>query len=77
MNRSTHSAPFYRHRTFGYKPVVDITREGLSEIEAANKLGISKMLSGSFVAVGGTLRIGAARRESDPVGKPAGIARRA
>ena len=34
-----------------------ITREGLSEIEAANKLGISKMLSGSFVAVGDTLRI--------------------
>ncbi len=34
-----------------------ISRQGLSEIEAANKLGISKMLSGSFVAVGGTLRI--------------------
>lgn len=34
-----------------------ITRQGLSEIEAANKLGISKMLSGSFVAVGDTLRI--------------------
>jgi class 3 adenylate cyclase/TolB-like protein/ketosteroid isomerase-like protein len=34
-----------------------ITREGLSEIEAADRLGISKMLSGSFVAVGDTLRI--------------------
>ena len=34
-----------------------ITKEGLSEIEAANKLGIKKMLSGSFVAVEDTLRI--------------------
>jgi TolB-like protein/ketosteroid isomerase-like protein len=34
-----------------------ITRQGLSEIEAANKLGITKMLSGSFLAVGDTLRI--------------------
>jgi ketosteroid isomerase-like protein len=34
-----------------------ITREGLTEIEAANRLGITKMLSGSFVDVAGTLRI--------------------
>jgi adenylate cyclase len=34
-----------------------IAKEGLSEIEAANKLGIKKMLSGSFVAVEDTLRI--------------------
>jgi adenylate cyclase len=34
-----------------------ISREGLSEIEAASKLGIRKMLSGSFVVVGGKLRI--------------------
>jgi TolB-like protein/ketosteroid isomerase-like protein len=34
-----------------------IEKEGLSEIEAANKLGIKKMLSGSFVAVEDTLRI--------------------
>jgi adenylate cyclase len=33
------------------------TREGLTEIEAATKLGIAKMLSGSFVAVGDVLRI--------------------
>jgi ketosteroid isomerase-like protein/TolB-like protein len=33
------------------------TRKGLTEIEAATQLGIKKMLSGSFVAVGGTLRI--------------------
>lgn len=33
------------------------TKQGLSEIEAANKLGITKMLSGSFVAVEDTLRI--------------------
>jgi TolB-like protein len=33
------------------------TREGLSEIEAATKLGIGKMLSGSFVAIGNVLRI--------------------
>src|SRR5262249_51776618 len=33
-----------------------ITREGLTEFEAATRLGIRKMLSGSFV-VGGTLRI--------------------
>ena len=34
-----------------------ITKQGLSEIEAANKLGISKMLSGSFVVVEDALRI--------------------
>jgi adenylate cyclase len=34
-----------------------ITRKGMTEIEAATQLGISKMLSGSFVAVGDTLRI--------------------
>jgi class 3 adenylate cyclase/ketosteroid isomerase-like protein/TolB-like protein len=34
-----------------------ISREGLSEIEAATKLGIRRMLSGSFVVVGGVLRI--------------------
>jgi class 3 adenylate cyclase/TolB-like protein/ketosteroid isomerase-like protein len=34
-----------------------MTREGLSEIEAATKLGIRKMLSGSYVAVGDNLRI--------------------
>jgi TolB-like protein/ketosteroid isomerase-like protein len=34
-----------------------IDKQGLSEIEAANKLGIKKMLSGSFVAVEDTLRI--------------------
>jgi class 3 adenylate cyclase/ketosteroid isomerase-like protein/TolB-like protein len=34
-----------------------VTRQGLSEIEAATKLGIKKMVSGSFVVVGGTLRI--------------------
>ena len=34
-----------------------ITRKGLTEIEAASQLGISKMLSGSFVEVDGTLRI--------------------
>jgi len=34
-----------------------ITRKGLTEIEAATQLGIKKMLSGSFVAVGGTVRI--------------------
>jgi class 3 adenylate cyclase/TolB-like protein/ketosteroid isomerase-like protein len=34
-----------------------VTRQGLTEIEAANKLGITKMLTGSFVAVGGTLQI--------------------
>jgi adenylate cyclase len=33
------------------------TREGLTEIEAATKLGITKMLSGSFVSVGNRLRI--------------------
>lgn len=34
-----------------------MSREGLSEIEAATKLGIRKMLSGSYFAVGNTLRI--------------------
>jgi adenylate cyclase len=34
-----------------------INKQGLSEIEAANKLGITKMLSGSFVSVEDTLRI--------------------
>jgi class 3 adenylate cyclase/TolB-like protein/ketosteroid isomerase-like protein len=34
-----------------------ITKQGLSEIEAANKLRITKMLSGSFVVVDDALRI--------------------
>jgi len=34
-----------------------ITREGLTEFEAATRLGIRKMLSGSFVVIGGTVRI--------------------
>jgi ketosteroid isomerase-like protein len=34
-----------------------ISRKGLTEIEAATQLGISKMLSGSFVVVNGTMRI--------------------
>lgn len=34
-----------------------ISREGLSAIEAASKLGIRKMLSGSLLVVGGKLRI--------------------
>jgi adenylate cyclase len=34
-----------------------ITRQGLSEYEAASRLGIKKMLSGSFVVVEGTVRI--------------------
>jgi class 3 adenylate cyclase/TolB-like protein len=34
-----------------------ISRKGLTEIEAATQLGIRKMLSGSFVATGGTLQI--------------------
>src|SRR5262249_40084920 len=34
-----------------------ISRQGLSELEAATKLGITKMLSGSFLAVGDTVRI--------------------
>ena len=34
-----------------------ITRKGMTEIEAATQLGISKMLSGSFVMVGNRLRI--------------------
>ncbi len=33
------------------------TRQGLTEIEAASKLGIGKMLSGSFVTIGDKLRI--------------------
>ena len=34
-----------------------ISRKGLTDIEAATQLGIKKMLSGSFVVVGDTLRI--------------------
>jgi class 3 adenylate cyclase/TolB-like protein/ketosteroid isomerase-like protein len=34
-----------------------MTKQGLTEIEAANKLGITKMLSGSFVTVAEALRI--------------------
>jgi adenylate cyclase len=34
-----------------------ITRKGMTEIEAATQLGITKMLSGSFVMVGDVLRI--------------------
>jgi class 3 adenylate cyclase/TolB-like protein/ketosteroid isomerase-like protein len=34
-----------------------MSREGLSDIEAATKLGITKMVSGSFVVTGGTMRI--------------------
>ncbi len=34
-----------------------VTRKGLSEVEAATQLGIKKMLSGTFVSKGGTLRI--------------------
>jgi TolB-like protein/ketosteroid isomerase-like protein len=34
-----------------------ITRKGLSDVEAASQLGIRKMLSGSFIVVGGTLQI--------------------
>jgi len=34
-----------------------MTRKGLTDIEAASQLGIKKMLSGSFVALRGTLRI--------------------
>ena len=34
-----------------------MTRQGLTEIEAANQLGITKMLTGSFLGVGGRLRI--------------------
>jgi TolB-like protein/ketosteroid isomerase-like protein len=34
-----------------------ITRKGLSDVEAASQLGINKMLSGSYIVVGGTLRI--------------------
>jgi class 3 adenylate cyclase/TolB-like protein len=33
------------------------TRKGLSDIEVANQLGITKMLSGSFVSVGNTVRV--------------------
>ena len=41
------------------KEFIDLlmTKEGLSELEAATKLGISKMVSGSFVSVEDTLRI--------------------
>lgn len=34
-----------------------VTRKGLSEIEVANRLHITKMLTGSFLAVGGTVKI--------------------
>jgi class 3 adenylate cyclase/TolB-like protein/ketosteroid isomerase-like protein len=34
-----------------------VTRQGLSEIEVANRLGITKMLTGSFLAVGGQVKI--------------------
>ena len=34
-----------------------ISRKGLTEIEAATELGISKMLSGSFVVVNGTVHV--------------------
>ena len=34
-----------------------MTRKGLSDVEAAAQLGINKMLSGSYIVVGGTLRI--------------------
>jgi adenylate cyclase len=34
-----------------------MTRKGLTDVEAASELGIKKMLSGSFVVVGGTLRV--------------------
>jgi len=34
-----------------------ISRKGLTDIEAATQLGIKKMLSGSFVVVGDTLRV--------------------
>ncbi len=34
-----------------------MSRKGLTDIEAASQLGIKKMLSGSFVALGGMLRI--------------------
>jgi ketosteroid isomerase-like protein/TolB-like protein len=34
-----------------------VTRQGLSEIEVANRLNISKMLTGSFLAVSGTVKI--------------------
>src|SRR5262249_15371753 len=34
-----------------------ITRQGLTEMEAATQMGIRKMLSGSFVDINGTVRI--------------------
>jgi adenylate cyclase len=34
-----------------------ITRKGLSDVEAASQLGVNKMLSGSYLVVGGTLRL--------------------
>jgi TolB-like protein/ketosteroid isomerase-like protein len=34
-----------------------MSRKGLTDVEAATELGIKKMLSGSFVVTGGTLRI--------------------
>src|SRR5512139_3219309 len=34
-----------------------MSRKGLTDVEAASELGIKKMLSGSFVVVGGKLRV--------------------
>jgi class 3 adenylate cyclase/TolB-like protein/ketosteroid isomerase-like protein len=34
-----------------------MSRKGLTDVEAAEQLGIKKMLSGSYIAVGGTLRV--------------------
>ncbi len=34
-----------------------MSRKGLTDVEAASQLGIQKMLSGSFMAAGGTLRV--------------------
>lgn len=34
-----------------------VTRQGLSEVEVANRLGITKMLTGSFLAVDGQVKI--------------------
>jgi class 3 adenylate cyclase/TolB-like protein/ketosteroid isomerase-like protein len=44
------------------------TRKGLTEIEAASQLGIKKMLTGSLVAMGGTLHI-----ETHVVDVPTGV----
>jgi class 3 adenylate cyclase/TolB-like protein/ketosteroid isomerase-like protein len=45
-----------------------ISRRGLTEIEAATQLGISKMLSGSFLIANGTMRI-----ETHVVDVPTGV----